>query len=192
MKSHPKGLSTPAFPSPLNQSPVNRQALAIGLFPGENWEPKYIPNIVSDVPPALRRPKVDAQQWVGIAGMRRGALVAVSFHHQKKSHKNVWLMRCDCGAYTYRNIDGWLKRVGTHGDQCEACEYKQSISPTGKLSRKTFNTRYARWVRKMEAQGFTREECALCKEYKLPADDLVWLRGALNELAKNVITKEEV
>lgn len=173
---------------PIGAKPVNREALAV-VMPGEHWEPtlsEHVAGLVFEVPFRCKPPPSDEAQYLGLV---RGKLTAVGFMHHKRSNgKSVWLMRCDCGRYTVRLIANWVKRL-QHPDQCGCCAVTRSITHERNNS-KTAGLRTARWRQRMADAGFSPQELDLVKTYKLPADDLAWLRATLDSLQTPATTTE--
>lgn len=184
--AHSKPAACAAIPTGLHSRPVNKVAARVAFFPGENWEPTLpVGNgSVFDEPP-MARPKQNIDKYAHVTGMRRGRLVAVSFFAVNRNFKTIWLMRCDCGRYAFRFIKGWSRRVGVF-DQCIACETVNAITQSNP-SRATHGIRSARWIAKMLGAGFTKVQCQLIQQYKLPTEDAVWLKGALAEIELRLI-----
>lgn len=168
------------IPSFLHFRPVDKNAVRVAFFRGAHWYPALPKNVgkVFSAPPPITR--ASAGLHPDVSGMRRGHLVALHHHHINHNGTEFWLMRCDCGAYCFRHIDGWARRVGVF-DQCLVCETRKGLTTTGK-SHATHDARFTRWVKRMMEHGFTEEQCDFIAAHGLPADDLEWLKGALKEI----------
>lgn len=165
--------------SPLGTRPIDRMALA-GILPGECWEPpipQRFSRRVLKTPPRCRPVPIGYEQYVG---MVRGKLTAVGLLNYNQNNKPFWLMRCDCGQYEARHIDGWIKRPGIF-DQCIACETTASISHVGRSAQR-HGIRHAKWVKKLKAHGFSDPHIGLIEQYSLPTDDLDWLLKVVQSL----------
>jgi len=169
------------IPSFLHFRPVDKNAVRVAFFRGVHWYPtlpKHVGSVFSC--PPTRRTGTLTGQHPDVAGMRRGYLTALYHHHINHKGKEIWLMRCDCGTYCFRHIDGWARRVGVF-DQCLSCNTRNALTHTGK-SRATHDARYSKWVDRMAESGFTKAQCDFIKEHNLPTEDLEWLKGALKEI----------
>lgn len=170
-----------ALPSIFHCTPIDKTAAQVAFYPGDNWEPTLPKRArVLDFP-ILSRPNAVKKEYAHIPGMRRGTLVALHIQYYSKKDKPVWLMRCDCGRFTLRFIDRWIKKPSEF-DQCVACEITNSIVKASIRSSKTHEHRKSTWKQKMSSIGFSTEQIKLIDKYMLPAEDLEWLRGAVAEI----------
>ena len=163
----------------LGSKPIDRLALSV-ILDGEHWEPSiptHLTNLVKDLPPKCQTPPKEQQMFLG---QRRGSLVAIGFLSYNRNQKPVWLMRCDCGRYTFRYILGWSRRVGVF-DQCVACDIQKSLTHI-RPSLKTHGIRKAHWTDSLVKNGFSDAQIVIITKYALPTDDLDWLHGALASL----------
>lgn len=169
----------------LNPLPVDGNAARVGFFPGDHYSPNRPVNQgqIFDAPP-LRRTDVDSL-FQHVAGMRRGRLVALYLHHLNQNNKESWVMRCDCGKYTFRFIRGWSRRVDVF-DECLVCQVTRGKTKICK-SHATAGFRFEKWVARMIDVGFTRQQCLIIRQYSLPTDDIDWLRSAMKELTPSAI-----
>ena len=162
--------------------PVDRQAAIVGFWPGEHWEPTLSEHqaYFAQPTPTTSRPVEPNAKYAHVTGLRRGQLTALCFHGVNRNGKPLWLMRCDCGRYTFRYIKGWIKRLGDP-DRCAACETTQALTRPSP-SRAAHGVRHARWIQQLVESGFTAQQAQLVDQYRLPCDDLVWLKGAVSEI----------
>lgn len=162
--------------------PVNRQAAMVAFWPGDNWEPMMSERQAwfAQSMPTVSRPIDACEKYAHVPGMRRGLLTALCFHGVNRNGKPLWLMRCDCGRYTFRYIKGWIKRPGVY-DCCAACEYTNSITRPSP-SRQTHGVRRVRWMQSLISAGFSQHPSDLIEQYGLSCEDLTWLKGAVSEI----------
>lgn len=190
-----------ALPGLLNTAAIDQQAARVAFGKGEVFSPKVKTVEALDVLD-VRRIQFDHPDYKNRNGLRRGRLVALGFWNSSKSAskrkhaKAVFAMRCDCGRFAFRRIDDWCKEMH-RPDACAVCAIKAGVAgqvasaswsrsedraalraqrPEKKGRLKTQN-----WM-KLAAAGFTKAERNLVADYRLPHSDLLWLRGAIDEL----------
>lgn len=159
--------------------PVDKKA-ALVVSSGFRWNPTLPDRLVDSVWDAPKKCRPTPPDMMHLLGMRRGRLVATGWMGVNRNSKPVWQMRCDCGRYTVRFIRGWAKRVGVF-DQCAACESTAKLSHVNR-SRALHGVRHSRWLASLTEAGFTEAQIAVIDRYRLPTDDIDWLRQALANL----------
>lgn len=165
----------------LGSRPINMQTRIV-TSEGEHWEPRipgHMAHLVFDAPKKCHKPPPSEADFVGL---RRGNLVAVGFLNRKPNSKSIWLMRCDCGKYTIRLIKGWVKRLDAH-DECDACKVTRSIANHQNGKEKIKNFKRAKFAQSLRDEGMTEGQIQAVLDYKLPCEDIDWLKQALQALS---------
>lgn len=137
----------------------------------------------------MSRVHFDHPEFGQFNGLRRGHVELLGYWGTRGPSKiHVFAARCDCGRFVFRGIHAWLKGRDK-ADYCSVCALKASflgkeVDPflySPKPPRR--KNKCPRLRERLNAAGFSKAERHLIIDYRLPTDDLVWLRGAVDELA---------
>jgi hypothetical protein len=123
-------------------------------------------------------------------GRRCGRLVACYFHHSLVRSGNrtkaVWVCRCDCGRYEFRQPARWIRKK-VQSDCCEIClREREMITKSGvplRLSKKYAPARLMRWIGDMRALGLSDDEICAIRQggtISTPGKTADEIRAALN------------
>ncbi|WP_422097454.1 hypothetical protein [Variovorax sp.] len=176
-----------ALPTATHGIAVNRLTALVAFGAAERTAELPVPKHAVRQAPYVPLP-VEQADYQRYEGLRRGRLIARCFLSFNREGEAVFMMRCDCGAFTTRRIVKWAERVSS-SDCCMVCERAAALSAVHR-SRATHPVRFGRWKARMLSEGFTEDQCALVSQYKLATDDLEWLRGALAEIERRHHARE--
>lgn len=179
----------PALPGPQHPAAIDSTAARVAFGKGEAFSPKVGRRSAMDVLPSARPIDYEHPDYKHFNGLRRGRLVAVGYWATSRRGNAAFVMRCDCGRFVFRLIRKWV--AASKSDSCEVCYVKASLQDQtisavyiNRRSSVAKHRKCARLQRRLLAAGFSKEERHLIIDYRLPTDDLVWLRGAVDEITR--------
>lgn len=170
--------------------PVNRMAVIVGFASGQHFDPDFSRRTKSKAtmvaPP---RAPVRPDHEIDYTGKRRGSVVcAFWFKKTRVGNGAVWVVRCDCGNYEFRERPGrWDISHQKPNDACEECVRKREMlsryggqNRMGYTSHQTAGERTLRFIERLKSMGLTLEEITEIRHLNLDA------KGSVDDIRKRL------